>query len=132
MTPKSDVYSFGVVLLELLSGKRAKDGEIEGDGGEESLVDWAKPFLEGDSRRMLRIMDSRLGGQYSKKQAQAVAALALQCLHSVSKDRPLMIDVLAQLKHLHTSGDILKTPESHSRLKNSNSPRNIKVVYHCS
>ncbi|XP_015873322.4 probable serine/threonine-protein kinase PBL3 [Ziziphus jujuba] len=109
LTPKSDVYSFGVVLLELLSGKRAMDGEIAGG---ETLVDWAKPFLKGDSRRMLRIMDTRLQGQYSKREAQEVAALALQCLHSDSKGRPLMIDVLAKLKQIHTSRGILKTPDS--------------------
>ncbi|KAH7541935.1 hypothetical protein FEM48_Zijuj02G0020100 [Ziziphus jujuba var. spinosa] len=136
LTPKSDVYSFGVVLLELLSGKRAKDDDIAG-GAEETLVKWAKPFLQGDSRRMLRIMDSRLGGQYSKKEAQAAAALALQCLHSDSKNRPLMIDVLDKLKQLPTSGDILmNTPHSrldHKRSKNSiGNHRNIKVVYHSS
>ncbi|KAL2322122.1 hypothetical protein Fmac_026501 [Flemingia macrophylla] len=67
LTPRSDVYSFGVVLLELLTGRRA----VENDRprfSEETLVDWAKPFLS-DSIRVLRIMDTRLGGQYSKKGA---------------------------------------------------------------
>ncbi|KAF3455226.1 hypothetical protein FNV43_RR05674 [Rhamnella rubrinervis] len=124
LTPKSDVYSFGVVLLELLSGRRAMDDERAG-GAEETLVDWAKPFLQGDSRRMLRIMDTRLGGQYPKKGAQAAAALALQCLHTDPKNRPLMIDVLAKMEQLHASKDILKTPDlrlNHNRIKHSNHP----------
>lgn len=107
LTPKSDVYSFGVVLLELLSGRRAMDDEKAG-GIEETLVDWAKPFLS-DNRRVLRIMDTRLGGQYSKKGAQAAASLALQCLHTDPKNRPPMTDVLATLEHLPTSRDIPRT-----------------------
>ncbi|XP_019199284.1 PREDICTED: protein kinase 2B, chloroplastic-like [Ipomoea nil] len=98
LTPKSDVYSFGVVLLELLSGKRALGDESVG-GAEETLVDWARPSLN-DSRRVVRIMDTRLGGQYSKKGAQAAAALAYKCLHIDPKARPPMADVLAALEHL--------------------------------
>ncbi|XP_011042036.1 PREDICTED: protein kinase 2A, chloroplastic-like [Populus euphratica] len=105
LTPKSDVYSYGVVLLELLSGRRAMEEE-RGGFDDETLVDWAKPFLI-DSRRVLRIMDTRLGGQYPKKAAQAAAALALQCLHTDPKNRPLMIDVLATLEKLNTSRDII-------------------------
>uniref|UniRef100_A0A2N9FX70 non-specific serine/threonine protein kinase n=2 Tax=Fagus sylvatica TaxID=28930 RepID=A0A2N9FX70_FAGSY len=108
LTPKSDVYSFGVVLLELLSGRRAMDDDRPGFV-EETLVDWAKPFLS-DGRRVLRIMDTRLGGQYSKKGAQAAAALALQCLHTDPKNRPPMIGVLASLERLQTS-HLPRTPK---------------------
>lgn len=101
LTPKSDVYSFGVVLLELLSGRRAMDDEIAGCS-DETLVDWAKPFLS-DNRRMLRIMDTRLGGQYSKKEAQSAAALAIQCLNTDPKIRPSMIDVLPALERVRLS-----------------------------
>ncbi|PIN16910.1 Serine/threonine protein kinase [Handroanthus impetiginosus] len=104
LTPKSDVYSFGVVLLELLSGKRATGDENVG-GAEETLVDWAKPFLS-DSRKVLRIMDSRLGGQYSKKGAQAATALALRCLNIDPKNRPPMTEVLASLEQLQTSREV--------------------------
>ncbi|KAK3001404.1 hypothetical protein RJ639_020660 [Escallonia herrerae] len=108
LTPKSDVYSYGVVLLELLSGKRVTGDERAG-GVDETLVDWAKPFL-ADSRKVLRIMDTRLGGQYSKKDAQALASLALQSLHTDPKNRPAMIDVLATLEQLHTSKDLPRIP----------------------
>lgn len=109
MTPRSDVYSFGVVLLELLTGRRA----LEDDGlgfSEETLVDWAKPFLSDG--RFLRIMDIRLGGQYSKKGAQAAAALALQCLASDPRYRPPMVDVLAALEALNSSNSTPRTPKS--------------------
>lgn len=106
LTVKSDVYSFGVVLLELLSGRRAME---ERGGEEETIVDWAKPFL-GESRRVLRIMDTRLEGQYSRKGAQAVAELALQCLHTDPKNRPLMKDVLATLESLQASRGTRRAP----------------------
>ncbi|KAL8527362.1 hypothetical protein ACS0TY_005285 [Phlomoides rotata] len=101
LTPKNDVYSFGVVLLELLSGKRAAGDENTG-GAEETLVDWAKPFLS-DSRKVLRIMDSRLGGQYSKKGAQAAGAIALRCLNTDPKNRPAMTEVLTAIEQVQAS-----------------------------
>ncbi|KAJ8476021.1 hypothetical protein OPV22_019748 [Ensete ventricosum] len=106
---KSDIYSLGVVLLELLSGKRALD---EDSGStEKTLVDWAKPFLN-DKRKMLRIMDTRLEGQYSKKEAQTIAALVLQCLHADPRNRPSMTDILPALVQLRAPKD---TPHMYSR-----------------
>ena len=87
--------------MELLSGRRAIADERAG-GVEETLVEWVKPFLR-DTRRTLRIMDVRLGGQYSKKGAQAIAALASKCLHNDHRFRPTMADVLASLKNIQNS-----------------------------
>ncbi|XP_027333973.1 probable serine/threonine-protein kinase PBL2 [Abrus precatorius] len=110
LTPRSDVYSFGVVLLELLTGRRVVEEERPGFS-EETLVDWARPFLS-DSRRILRIMDTRLGGQYSKKGAQAAAALVLQCLNTDPKYRPTMVNVLAALETLNSTNSFPRTPKS--------------------
>ncbi|KAL2540950.1 Protein kinase 2B [Abeliophyllum distichum] len=117
LTPKSDVYSFGVVLLELLSGKRAMGDETIG-GAEDSLVDWARPYLR-DNRQFSRIMDTRLRGEYSKKGAQAAASLALRCLQIDAKNRPAMVEVLATLEELQATKVVLK-----------NSPRAYKVEHH--
>ncbi|OAY57893.1 probable serine/threonine-protein kinase PBL18 [Manihot esculenta] len=129
LTPKSDVYSFGVVLLELLSGRRAMDDE-RANFVEETLVDWAKPFLS-DPRRVLRIMDTRLGGQYSKKGAQAAAALALQCLHTDPKNRPSMTEVLTALEK-NISKDVPTSPSptnlDNHRIKQLNSPRRTNTA----
>lgn len=84
--------------------------DARGGTEDETLVDWARPFLS-DNRRFLRIMDTRLGGQYSKKAAQAAATVALQCLHIDSRNRPLMTDVLAKLEQLHSSKDVSRTPD---------------------
>ncbi|KAK6133683.1 hypothetical protein DH2020_032593 [Rehmannia glutinosa] len=97
LTVKSDVYSFGVVLLELLSGRRAVD--ITKVGIEQNLVDWARPYM-GDKRKLFRIMDTKLEGQYPQKAAYSVATIALQCLSHDAKLRPRMVEVLAALEHL--------------------------------
>ncbi|KAJ6775133.1 CALCIUM/CALMODULIN-REGULATED RECEPTOR-LIKE KINASE 2 [Salix purpurea] len=45
VSDKVDVFAFGVVLLELLSGRKPINSEHP--KGQESLVMWAKPILEG-------------------------------------------------------------------------------------
>lgn len=93
------MYSFGVVLLELLSGRRAVDKTKVGI--EQNLVDWAKPYL-GDKRKLFRIMDTKLEGQYPQKGAFTAATLAMQCLNNEAKTRPKMADVLAALEQLES------------------------------
>ncbi|KAH7678096.1 Non-specific serine/threonine protein kinase protein [Dioscorea alata] len=100
LTSKSDVYSFGVVLLEMLSGRRAVDKNRP--PGEHILVEWARPYLTS-KRRFFRVLDSRLEGQYSLGGAQAVAALALQCLSTDSRFRPNMDEVVLALEQLQNS-----------------------------
>ncbi|KAF3322619.1 protein kinase 2B [Carex littledalei] len=104
LSSKSDIYSFGVVLLELLTGKRALDEER--GAADETLVDWAKPYLN-EKRKIFRIMDTRLGGQYSKKQAQSIASWAIECLHSDPRNRPNMSDVLPELELLKNAKEII-------------------------
>lgn len=98
LTTKCDVYSFGVVLLELLSGRPAIDKTKP--CVEQNLVEWAKPYLS-DKRRVFRIMDTKLEGQYSQRGAFMVGLLALQCT-SKAKIRPPMSEVLAMLEQLTT------------------------------
>lgn len=102
LTAKSDVYSFGVVLLELLSGRRALDSTKV--GVEQNLVEWAKPYL-GDKRKVFRIMDTKLEGQYPQKGAHAIATLAVCCLHTDGKSRPKMSKVLEVLEQLENPKD---------------------------
>lgn len=110
MTAKSDVYSFGVVLLELLSGRRAVDRTKA--GVEQNLVEWTKPYL-GDKRRLFRIMDTKLGGQYPQKGAYVAATLALKCLNREAKARPPMTEVLETLELIEAS----KTAGRNSQLE---------------
>lgn len=106
LTTKSDVYSFGVVLLELLSGCRAVDQRKI--GVEQNLVEWAKPYLR-DRRKLFRIMDTKLEGQYSQKGAFTAASLALQCLSKEAKARPPMSEVLAALEQLEAPKNAIRS-----------------------
>lgn len=94
LTTRCDVYSFGVVLLEILSGRRAIDKSRARE--EENLVEWAKPYLR-DKRKVFRIMDTKLVGQYPQKAAFMMSFLALQCIGEV-KVRPSMPEVLSLLE----------------------------------
>ncbi|OIV89852.1 hypothetical protein TanjilG_27458 [Lupinus angustifolius] len=127
LTAKSDVYSFGVVLLELLSGRRAVD-RTKGDV-EQNLVDWAMPYL-GDKRRLFRIMDIKLEGQYPQKGAYVAATLALKCLSIEAKARPPMTEVLATLKQIEVPKSSGRSSQSQRRrvhvpIKKSHAPINL-------
>lgn len=102
LTSKSDVYSFGVVLLEMMSGRRSMDKNRA--NGEHNLVEWAMPFLR-ERRRFYRLIDPRLGGNFSIKGAQKAAQLAHHCLSRDSKARPLMSEVVEALKPLQNLKD---------------------------
>ncbi|KAG0515496.1 hypothetical protein BDA96_10G283700, partial [Sorghum bicolor] len=91
LTARSDVYGFGVVLLEMIIGRRAVDKSRP--SREHNLVDWARPLLV-HNRKLFRIIDPRMEGQYSTKAAIEVASLAYRCLSQNPKGRPTMSQVV--------------------------------------
>lgn len=109
MTAKSDVYSFGVVLLELLTGRRVVDESKV--VVEQHLVDWALPYL-CDKRKLFRIMDTKLEGQYPQKAAFAAATIISKCLNTEFKSRPQMSEVVASLEELQSSKFAFKNTPS--------------------
>ena len=100
LTTKSDVYSFGVVMLELLSGRRAIDKNRP--SGEHNLVDWAKPFL-ASKRKVIKIFDPRIEGQYTLSGALKAVTVAIQCISTEPKHRPSMKEVVKSLEQLQES-----------------------------
>ncbi|KAL4610538.1 hypothetical protein ACB092_08G057100 [Castanea dentata] len=108
LTTRSDVYSYGVVLLEMLSGRRAVDKNRP--AGEHNLVEWAKPYL-ANKRKIFRILDNRLEGQYTMDGAYKAATLALRCLSMEAKFRPTMDEVVTALELLQESNDS-RVPQS--------------------
>ena len=94
-------------------------------------MDWARPCL-CDKRKLFRIMDSRLEGQYPKKGAQALANIVLQCIGNEAKLRPCMTMVLSALEQLQVlkSGKLHQTertiplrPRKKSPTRHNASPR---------
>ncbi|XP_031485192.1 receptor-like cytoplasmic kinase 176 [Nymphaea colorata] len=121
LTTKSDVYSFGVVMLELLSGRRAVDKNRP--SGEHNLVEWAKPYLRS-KRRLFRILDGRLEGQFSMRSVQKAATLTLLCLSSEPRLRPTMADIVIALEKVQEAPPPpSKGPQSNQRTGQERNPR---------
>lgn len=91
------MYGFGVVLLEMLIGRRAMDKSRP--SREHNLVEWARPLLN-HSKKLMRILDPRIEGQYSGRILMKVANLAYQCLSQNPKGRPVMSQVIEILEPL--------------------------------
>lgn len=87
-------------MLEMLSGRRAIDKNRP--SGEHNLVEWAKPYL-ANKRKIFRILDNRLEGQYSMDVAFKASTLALRCLSIETKFRPTMDEVVTALEQLQDS-----------------------------
>ncbi|KAL2230291.1 probable serine/threonine-protein kinase PBL11 [Sesamum indicum] len=127
LTARSDVYSFGVVLLEMLTGRRVLDKNRP--HGEQNLIEWARPYL-ASKRRVLRVMDARLEGQYSPSGALRAATLAIKCLALEPKHRPTMDDVVKALEQLQEMGSV-KTEEAqkHRRARDEDSSSRKMASY---
>ncbi|KAK8598006.1 hypothetical protein V6N13_095398 [Hibiscus sabdariffa] len=125
LTARSDVYGFGVVLLEILLGRRAMDKCKP--NREHNLIEWARPLLNHD-KKLLKIIDQRMDGQYSAGTAKKVGNLAYQCLSKNPKERPLMSEVVELLETLQTDEvsheqTSLNTSSSHGSAKKRTSSR---------
>ncbi|CAA7405180.1 unnamed protein product [Spirodela intermedia] len=97
LTVKSDVYSFGVVLLELITGRKAIDSTRA--HGEQNLVSWARTMFN-DRKRLPKLADPRLQGQYTMRGLYQSLAVASMCINEEAAARPLIGDVVTALTYL--------------------------------
>ncbi|XP_061988753.1 receptor-like cytoplasmic kinase 176 [Rosa rugosa] len=124
---KSDVYGFGVVLLEMLTGRRALD--TNKPAGETNLVEWARPSLL-KKKELKKMMDPKLGDQYSIKGAHQAAELIYKCLESDPKDRPSMVEVLAVLERVNAVKEKPKGTKLNVRRQEGSSARQHQFTSH--
>ncbi|OVA15181.1 Protein kinase domain [Macleaya cordata] len=98
---KIDVYAFGVVLLELLSGRKPISSLYP--KGQESLVMWAKPILNGG--KVSQLLDPKLGDNYDHDQMEWIVLAATLCIRHEPRSRPRMNLVL---KLLNGDAEVIK------------------------
>ncbi|XP_057771304.1 probable serine/threonine-protein kinase PBL3 [Salvia miltiorrhiza] len=96
-TTRCDVFGFGGVLLELMSGLPVIDRMRPAE--KRDLVKWATPYLK-DKRRVWKVVDSRLMGEYPQEEACKLANIVLQCVSEDPSLRPGMSEVVAELQKL--------------------------------
>ncbi|KAL1535760.1 serine/threonine receptor-like kinase NFP [Salvia divinorum] len=96
VSTKMDVFSFGVVLLELISGREARD--------EQGNVMWssASGVMDGKEERKLRKLrewmdECLLRESCSMDSVSSVMAVAVACLHKDPARRPSMVDIVYAL-----------------------------------
>lgn len=114
---KIDVFAFGVVLLELLSGRKPISNE--NPKGQESLVMWARPVLNGG--KSAQILDPSLGCGYDCDLMERMLLAATLCIRRSPRARPHMSLVVKLLQ-----GDVEVV--SWARLQVNTSDGSIKML----
>ncbi|KAM8891213.1 interleukin-1 receptor-associated kinase 4 isoform 2-T2 [Spinachia spinachia] len=96
ITPRSDVFSFGVVLLEILSGQRPADEKRE----PQLLMEVRHDIDDEDEQLTFEDFLDKKMGDWELSQVESVYSLAGRCLHDRKNRRPVISEVLTQLKEV--------------------------------
>ncbi|KAI8556707.1 hypothetical protein RHMOL_Rhmol05G0274800 [Rhododendron molle] len=105
ITAKVDVYSYGVMILEMVRGVRLSNWVlVEGESEEQEteltrFVRTAKGKSQGEGEEswVEDMVDPRLAGQFSRKQAATLARTGLSCIEEDRNKRPTMASVVQVL-----------------------------------
>ncbi|KAM3610069.1 uncharacterized protein V6R79_024779 [Siganus canaliculatus] len=94
ITPKSDVFSFGVVLLEILSGLPPADDNRE----QQFLMEMRYDIDDEDEELTLEDFLDKKMGKWEQSQVESIYSLACNCLHERKNRRPVIRQVLLEIK----------------------------------
>ncbi|XP_015578671.2 probable leucine-rich repeat receptor-like protein kinase At5g49770 [Ricinus communis] len=93
LTCASDIYSFGIVILQLLSGQKVIDLDLD---ARDQLTRKAKDVSMG-KRPVTDFEDPRLDGQVNRADFEAILQIAVLCVAKSSKGRPTMDVVFEEM-----------------------------------
>ncbi|KAJ3700818.1 hypothetical protein LUZ61_004523 [Rhynchospora tenuis] len=101
LSAKTDVFSFGILVLEIISGRKNMDRNLDEDKTDLLNYTWML-YKEG---RALEIVDPALSSFIYSDQVQLCIQLGLLCCQSIVSDRPDMSTI-----HLILSSDSFSLP----------------------
>ncbi|KAL6138778.1 hypothetical protein ACLB2K_064057 [Fragaria x ananassa] len=102
ITAKVDVYSYGVVILELVKGIRLSNWAVEDTEEQEAELTRCvrivkRKIQSGENSWIEDMLDPRLKGQFSRKQAEKMVKIGISCLEEDRNKRPTMDSVVQDL-----------------------------------
>ncbi|KAK7337987.1 hypothetical protein VNO77_18581 [Canavalia gladiata] len=123
LTCASDIYSFGIVALQILSGQKVIELDLD---ARDQLTRKARDVSIG-KRPLSDFEDPRLNGKVDKADFEAILQIAVLCVAKSSKGRPTIEVVFEELdkicrdtearmkaKHLDDTSSTTSTPTSKS------------------
>ena len=104
ITAKVDVYSYGVVILEMVKGIRFSSWVVNNSTEEHEPeltrfvgIEKGKIQCREDDSWIEKIVDPRLKGQFSRRQATTMVEIGISCVEEDTNKRPTMASVLQLL-----------------------------------
>ncbi|KAL6286531.1 hypothetical protein ACE6H2_010921 [Prunus campanulata] len=101
ITPKADVFSYGMLLIEIISGRRNRQGL---DEGLESFFPIQVANIVTKGEDVVTLLDDRLEGQADKDELTRACKVACWCIQDDEKDRPKMREVVQILQGVSDVG----------------------------
>ncbi|KAI4378984.1 hypothetical protein MLD38_016395 [Melastoma candidum] len=110
LTCASDIYSFGIVTLQVLSGQKVIELDLD---ARDQLTRKAKDVMMG-KRPLSDFEDSRLEEDFDREDFKTILQVAVFCVAKSSKDRPTIDDVFDEMDM------VWKNTVANTKLKDTN------------